>query len=310
MSREIVLEQLQILDRLGVDGNLTKVNDGDVTPAKRPKTDVDVASASGSKISTANSLNSATVKKATPIKLTELDHVAVVVIGESDDEIMTEPTKKPVAITATQLQKGLCQATKGNPSVVASTSANTIAPSQADQLAAYRARHIQQKPQQPQTSASASTQSHINSPSIDPCRPTTSAENPHSRPLPKNIEDYISVVNPRGQMAAKLTAAAPYNFFLTTITASLPTHTEPLSITFQGKWRLFYCVRVNRCTTARSPSDPSLEFRHTVRCPVNRLRLTAVRPAICNFDPVHRVSRRTQAALWQRSGQLGRAVHL
>uniref|UniRef100_A0A182ITF6 PBZ-type domain-containing protein n=2 Tax=Anopheles atroparvus TaxID=41427 RepID=A0A182ITF6_ANOAO len=51
--------------------------------------------------------------------------------------------------------------------------------------------------------------------------------------LPRDINAYFPVVAPRGHMAQKLAAAAPYNFFLTTITASKPTHTEPLSITFQ-----------------------------------------------------------------------------
>lgn len=46
-------------------------------------------------------------------------------------------------------------------------------------------------------------------------------------------KDSFSVVVPRGRMAEKLAAAAPYNFFLTTVTDSEPTHTEPLSITFQ-----------------------------------------------------------------------------
>ncbi|CAD7091212.1 unnamed protein product [Hermetia illucens] len=51
--------------------------------------------------------------------------------------------------------------------------------------------------------------------------------------IDKNIHDYISVVLPKGQMAKKLEKAAPYNFFLTTITDSKPTHNEPLSITLQ-----------------------------------------------------------------------------
>uniref|UniRef100_A0A182P8G8 PBZ-type domain-containing protein n=1 Tax=Anopheles epiroticus TaxID=199890 RepID=A0A182P8G8_9DIPT len=53
------------------------------------------------------------------------------------------------------------------------------------------------------------------------------------RALPRDINSYFPVVAPRGQMAQKLAAAAPYNMFLTTITASKPTHTEPLSVTFQ-----------------------------------------------------------------------------
>lgn len=52
--------------------------------------------------------------------------------------------------------------------------------------------------------------------------------------MPKmNIHDYVKVVNPKGRMAQKLENARPYNYFLTCITSSPKTHTEPLSITFQ-----------------------------------------------------------------------------
>ncbi|XP_055370935.1 probable tyrosyl-DNA phosphodiesterase isoform X2 [Condylostylus longicornis] len=51
--------------------------------------------------------------------------------------------------------------------------------------------------------------------------------------IDRNIHDYISVVLPKGNTAKKLEKAAPYNIFLTTITASPLTHHEPLSITFQ-----------------------------------------------------------------------------
>ncbi|XP_055535564.1 probable tyrosyl-DNA phosphodiesterase isoform X1 [Wyeomyia smithii] len=51
--------------------------------------------------------------------------------------------------------------------------------------------------------------------------------------IPRNIHDYYPVVLPRGQMAKKLENAAPYNFFLTTITDAPITHKESLSITFQ-----------------------------------------------------------------------------
>lgn len=49
----------------------------------------------------------------------------------------------------------------------------------------------------------------------------------------KNIRDYIPVVIEKGGMAKKLERAAPYNMFLTAITDSKPTHSEPLSITLQ-----------------------------------------------------------------------------
>ncbi len=55
-----------------------------------------------------------------------------------------------------------------------------------------------------------------------------------SSKITRDIHQYIAVVNPKGQMKMKLDQAAPYNFFLTTITDSTPTHREPLSITFQG----------------------------------------------------------------------------
>lgn len=43
----------------------------------------------------------------------------------------------------------------------------------------------------------------------------------------------LPVILPKGQMADKLKRAAPYNFFLTTVTAAPQTHSEPLSVTFQ-----------------------------------------------------------------------------
>lgn len=51
--------------------------------------------------------------------------------------------------------------------------------------------------------------------------------------LAKNIKDYIPVVIEKGGMAKKLERAAPYNLFLTAITDSKPTHSEPLSVTLQ-----------------------------------------------------------------------------
>lgn len=78
---------------------------------------------------------------------------------------------------------------------------------------------------QPSTSQSSSSQSPTSKLSQKP-------------KVIKNIKDYVAVVLPKGQMAAKLAAAAPYNFFLTVIDDSKPTHREPLSITLQG--RKFY----------------------------------------------------------------------
>lgn len=50
-----------------------------------------------------------------------------------------------------------------------------------------------------------------------------------------DTSDIVTVLRPEGEMAEKLAKAAPYNIFFTTITASNPTHNQPLSVTFQGE---------------------------------------------------------------------------
>lgn len=185
MSREIVLEQLQILDQLfGQQSSSQTMPD-----AKRARTET------------------------SSVKPARVDN------------------KKP-AITSAQLMAGLAQASTSTGGA-SSSSSGSKAPlsTQAEQLAAYRARHKTQQQQQPSNSATSRNPAPTTASTLS--TPSTSST---SHPAPKNINDYISVVNPRGQMAAKLAAAAPYNFFLTTITASEPTHTEPLSITFQGEF--------------------------------------------------------------------------
>lgn len=47
------------------------------------------------------------------------------------------------------------------------------------------------------------------------------------------MKQFLPVILPRGRMAEKLANAAPYNIFLTTITAAPETHKDPLSVTFQ-----------------------------------------------------------------------------
>ncbi|KAH8287893.1 hypothetical protein KR018_006540 [Drosophila ironensis] len=77
------------------------------------------------------------------------------------------------------------------------------------------------------TSASCSTSSSRKTPS-------SSENSSHVAKKPKlerNIRDYIPVVVEKGGMARKMEQAAPYNMFLTAITDSKPTHTEPLSVT-------------------------------------------------------------------------------
>lgn len=68
-----------------------------------------------------------------------------------------------------------------------------------------------------------------------PVNPASSQPSSSSSKVTRDIHQYISVVNPKGQMQKKLEQAAPYNFFLTTVTDSKQTHQEPLSITFLGE---------------------------------------------------------------------------
>lgn len=76
------------------------------------------------------------------------------------------------------------------------------------------------------TPSSSTPSSSINTPKAPSLQPSSIANGPR-------IQDYIQVVLPKGKMAQKLANAHPYNYFLTAITSSPQTHTEPLSITLQ-----------------------------------------------------------------------------
>lgn len=52
-------------------------------------------------------------------------------------------------------------------------------------------------------------------------------------PPTRRVEDYLNVVRPKGRMAAKHEASAPFYIFYTAITAAKETHSQPFSITFQ-----------------------------------------------------------------------------
>lgn len=96
-----------------------------------------------------------------------------------------------------------------------------------------------------QSTSTTSTSSSMKPSSSPPKKtlPSTSTSSADTKPTGKpppnqkrnfpKIEDVFKVVAPKGFMAKKLEKAAPYNIFFTTITASKPTHSEPLSVTFQ-----------------------------------------------------------------------------
>lgn len=192
MSREIVLEQLAILDRLfPTDG---------AASAKRPRPAGTTSTDNGQSTGASGSTSATTA--ALPTKAVDRPSTSV-----------SSTVIPPTSSTA---------------------SSSTPLISQSEQLAAYRARHSSNAAAAAQLQPSASSSANVSAPSSSPS--ANRAANPHSRPPPKNISDYIAVVRPRGQMAAKLLAAAPYNFFLTTITAEPATHDEPLSVTFQGEF--------------------------------------------------------------------------
>lgn len=108
--------------------------------------------------------------------------------------------------------------------------------------AAKRSKADETTPVQSKTVNSPAVKPKATSSSVDGCvqsngnvASTSAAAAPAAASqMPKvNIHDYIKVVTPKGQMAQKLANARPYNYFLTCITESPKTHTEPLSITFQ-----------------------------------------------------------------------------
>ncbi|XP_040165986.1 probable tyrosyl-DNA phosphodiesterase [Anopheles arabiensis] len=139
-----------------------------------------------------------------------------------------EPTTSkppPVVASAGAVPSG--SVPKANPKPSSADNKNSIEALFAERRAKMQA--TQQSKPAPESVVPAKQETYT------PNRPTTSNNTGISlqKALPRDINSYFPVVAPRGQMEQKLSAAAPYNFFLTTITASKRTHAEPLSVTFQ-----------------------------------------------------------------------------
>ncbi|XP_065089426.1 probable tyrosyl-DNA phosphodiesterase [Ochlerotatus camptorhynchus] len=100
----------------------------------------------------------------------------------------------------------------------------------ADLFAERRAKMAKIREEQKKTEPQPSTSSSQAQKKPDPPKETGISL---KKVIPRNIHDYYPVVAPKGQMAKKLADAAPYNYFLTTITDAKVTHSEPLSVTFQ-----------------------------------------------------------------------------
>lgn len=97
-----------------------------------------------------------------------------------------------------------------------------------DEKAAVPAKTVNSSVESSSTNGCAQSNNSVKAASTSTSEASTSQKKPKV-----NIHDYIKVVNPKGKMAEKLAAAKPYNYFLTCITSSPQTHSEPLSITFQ-----------------------------------------------------------------------------
>ena len=68
------------------------------------------------------------------------------------------------------------------------------------------------------------------SPPLQQPRPNQMNSTEHH--IPARLKYFLPLILPKGRMAEKLRSAAPYNFFLTAVTASPPTHIDPSFITF------------------------------------------------------------------------------
>lgn len=66
-----------------------------------------------------------------------------------------------------------------------------------------------------------------------PSASTSKSNLEKKKDFPVDLAQFFPVIPKKGQMATKLKNAAPYNMFLTTITANKVTHKESLSVTFQ-----------------------------------------------------------------------------
>lgn len=313
MSQDIVLEQLDILEKLFPN---------EAEPAKKIKLDVardaerSPEAGNSSKISprkTPSKITDFYKDKKVPEIDVDTSPVLIDLIDSPEKQTAVRPVARTPKISAGQLRQSLrttlekVRATDKPDASVPSAPTTSLV----DQLAEYRSKHIQNRPstssapQQATSSANYYRPNEVAGPSSSCTTPTTTPRQPV-----RNIRDYISVVNPRGQMADKLKAAAPYNLFMTTITASKATHSEPLSITFQGMYfKVFidtHCFEQFGVSRLRRPVVPILYFSvqlQTRRLGCNHLpaaqqHVVLVQLAQCDAAPnqllggVHRCSGR------------------
>uniref|UniRef100_A0A8D8B8C7 Probable tyrosyl-DNA phosphodiesterase n=1 Tax=Culex pipiens TaxID=7175 RepID=A0A8D8B8C7_CULPI len=137
------------------------------------------------------------------------------------EKVKTATPPKPAKMASSPPKTKSPATTSGAPS-----KGNAVA----DLFAERRARMAKQQQEQKKAEAPPPAQQPSSS---QPRKPTPQTGVSLKKVIPRNIHDYYPVVAPKGKMAAKLAAAAPYNMFFTTITDAPVTHREPLSVTFQ-----------------------------------------------------------------------------
>ncbi|XP_055624786.1 probable tyrosyl-DNA phosphodiesterase isoform X2 [Toxorhynchites rutilus septentrionalis] len=202
MSREVVVEQLKILSQI-----YPELLNNNSTPAKIAKNNA----AQGRQSTSNESMPSMGTLKPSSSR----DNFS----SSSSNDAAVKASPKPSISTNDN-----SNAATGSQS--SSSKGNAVADLFAERRARIAKQREEQKKNEPQQSTSLQSK---HEPKVPPNPTGISLK----KVIPRNIHDYYPVVAPKGQMAKKLEAAAPYNYFLTTITDAKVTHREPLSITFQ-----------------------------------------------------------------------------
>ncbi|XP_029713735.2 probable tyrosyl-DNA phosphodiesterase isoform X2 [Aedes albopictus] len=201
MSREVVLDQLKIIEQI-----YPELVNSNTPPSKYSKNNTSLA------------VPPASSSSESPAKTSLSKHSP----SDGQGKLKNSPIPKPVNAKATGEAGSSTSVSK--PQSKSNAVADLFAERRA-KMAKLRAEEPKKPESQPSTSGQQARKQS------DPPKQQSGVS--LKKVIPRNIEDYYPVVAPRGQMAAKLAAAAPYNYFLTTITDAKVTHLEPLSITFQ-----------------------------------------------------------------------------
>ncbi|XP_021706145.1 probable tyrosyl-DNA phosphodiesterase isoform X1 [Aedes aegypti] len=204
MSREVVLDQLKVLEQVYPE----LIHSRNSPPSKYSKNNTNQNSSSAGSSSTSTE------------RISQSNNS-----NKNDQSSNAKP--KPMTSKANSSELKLNSSVSPSKTSKSPSKGNAIA----DLFAERRAKMAKlQAEQQKKPEAQPSTSGSQAPKQPNPPKPSGISL---KKAIPRNIHDYYPVVAPKGQMASKLAAAAPYNYFLTTITDAKITHSEPLSITFQ-----------------------------------------------------------------------------